>query len=231
MRNLCVLLVVCASISLFSLSALAEGGQSFSIKGGLNFADFSEYSDETDVSASMSEISEIGTEDLIGFAAGVSLRLPLGEMIALQPELFYSQKGTKTEPFESGGVTVESKLIMNYIDVPVLLVFSPTPVFDIFGGGYVDYYLDGEMEMESGDLSATMDIESDGITKPGYGAVVGGTFHFGSLHVDARYYHGLSDVLDPEDVDDFAKYAADSDEDDYFDFQHRVIQLLVGFTL
>ena len=129
MRKLCVLLVACASISLLSLPVFAAGGQSFSIKGGLNLANFSDFLQETWESASMSEVSTVDTENLIGFAAGVSLRLPLGEMIALQPELFYSQKGIKTEPYEVAGVTTETKLKMNFIDIPVLLVVSPSPAF------------------------------------------------------------------------------------------------------
>ena len=212
-----------------SLPATAGAAASFQLKGGVNLADFSDFEQVTGESASMTSVSSIGTQKLVGFAAGVALRLPLTGMLAIQPEALYSRKGVKTDTYELFGQEASSEWRMNYIDVPVLAVITLNDQVDLYGGPYVDFYLDGEVETEAAGLSGTVDIESDGLTSPGYGAVVGGALHFGSLFVEGRDYHGISDILDTD-----AMSSAESEisfDEEIASFHHRVIQILFGIAL
>ena len=93
----------------------------------------------------------------------------------------------------------------------------------------MDFYLDGEVEMEVLSVKDTEDLDSDFIRSPGYGAVVGAAFRTEAIILEARYYHGLSDIMDTDDIVDPDNQSELNVET--FEIQHRVIQVLVGFFL
>ncbi len=229
MKGLKIVLAAGMAALALSLPTGAGAAASFQLKGGVNLADFSDFEMVTEQSASMSNVSAIGTQRLVGFAAGAALRLPLTGMIALQPEALYSRKGVKTDTYELFGQEASSEWRMNYIDVPILVVLTLNDRIDLYGGPYADFYLDGEVETKAAGLSGTVDIDSDGLTSPGYGAVVGGAVHFGSFLVEGRYYHGISDILDTDTVS--GDQSEISFDEEIASFHHRVIQILFGITL
>ena len=104
------------SLALFAgltSAAQAQSGVKFGVKGGFNGATFS----GTDSK---------GSEYKAGFAAGVLANIGFSDMISVQPELLYSQKGGSRDgvPYLSG-TSIKSdgtaKTTLGYIDVPLLL--------------------------------------------------------------------------------------------------------------
>ncbi len=223
MRIRIVLTVLCVAICLSTMPLFAQSPISLLIKGGANLANISEID-------SPDNIPTIETENLIGFAAGVGFRLPLGGSLSIQPEALYSLKGYQTKEYEFLGTTTQMKVKLTYVDVPILGVLSLNEQFDIYAGGYVDIYLNGELELEALGAKDTEDIESDDLKSPGYGAVAGVAFRTEKVMLEARYYHGISDILETN-LDDGGTAKMGADDEDTWGYQHRVIQVMVGFAL
>jgi len=192
------------------------------IKGGLHLANAS--GDEAE-----------DAESRIGFAIGGFLTLSLSDQFSLRPEVYYSSKGLKIKVEESESsndyeysFSGESTLFLNYVDIPILGVFAVSKNFNLFGGPYLDVFLNGEAKSESEgyyryllnnewvreDLSGSEseDIESDEINSPGYGLVFGAEYVLGNISLDVRYSVGLSNIPDEDEID----------------LKHKVIQFMVG---
>jgi hypothetical protein len=88
-------------------AANAQTGLKLGLKGGFNGATFSGSDSK-------------GSEYKAGFAAGGLLNYGFSDLISVQGELLYSQKGGSRDYAASGG-TNTSKTTLGYIDVPVLL--------------------------------------------------------------------------------------------------------------
>lgn len=106
-----------ALLSLALLAGVAGGvnaqGLKLGLKGGFNGSTFA----GTDSK---------GSEYKAGFAAGGLINYAFSDMISVQPELLYSQKGASVDGVTyTSGTTVKTdgtaKTTLGYIDVPVLL--------------------------------------------------------------------------------------------------------------
>lgn len=100
-------------------TAQAQSGIKVGIKGGANLASWTG-TDKMDV------------KNKYGFSAGATFNFALSDLISLQPELLYSQKGitldyagsnnSDASVFKSGGnLSGTFKQTLSYIDVPVLV--------------------------------------------------------------------------------------------------------------
>jgi hypothetical protein len=81
-----------------------------------------------------------------GFEAGVNVEIPLGSGSYLQPGVDFRQKGAE---WNDG----ESKLSLNYIDVPVNFVYKPvlgTGNFVLGFGPYIGFGIGGKMKNADG---------------------------------------------------------------------------------
>jgi hypothetical protein len=118
-----------------------------------------------------------------GFAAGISLGLPLGLSLRLQPELLYVEKGGK---FANNDQTLE----INELNVPVLLRFNlPLPAIAPFvlAGPVAEY----DLTCNAADVDC-VDTES---LRWGFMAGAGVRLG-GGLSVEARYGYTLSEISD-----------------------------------
>lgn len=163
--------------------ALAQG-ISLGLKGGVNMSNIvgSGYS---------------GTKLNTGFSAGGYLTLSLLPSFAIQPEIYYTQKGWK----ESGtlfGSAYEGKSRLNYLEIPVLAKFSfgvlVKPYF-VAGPAFATL-LSAPAEVTIGGTTVTGDI--DGVLKKSdLGLVLGaGVTTPIKLSLEARYTLGLSSIDD-----------------------------------
>lgn len=92
-----------------------------------------------------------------GFTAGLFYRKQLGGVLAVQPELNWMQKGGKQSMSEQG-FTYDVDLILNFIEVPVYLMYTGGntsgffagvgPAFNFGMSGKVKASFDGETEEE-----------------------------------------------------------------------------------
>lgn len=69
--------------------------------------------------------SELDSSGKTGFTAGLMVEIPMAKNFSLQPELLYSQQGTKSS-FSDPDVTnsnFKSTIELNYLNIPVMLKY------------------------------------------------------------------------------------------------------------
>ena len=173
-----------------------------------------------------------------GFSIGAFATIGLSERFSIRPEIHYSSKGFSSESEDkfidaTGNYSVdnEGSLSLNYIEIPLFAVFSINKNFHIFGGPYMDIFLNGEAEQTSEGFftydngteitktviyeSGSDKIESDAIRSPGYGVTIGTEYIISQVSFGARYSLGLSQIPDAGNVS----------------FKHTNIQFMVGYYL
>jgi hypothetical protein len=183
MKKLCVL----AAVSLLIVFSSNAQGVGFGIKGGLNMAKLS--------GDALSEPS-----NRTGMHFGAYLRIKMGG-IGLQPEAYYSVQGTK---LTSG--TIKETIDANYLNVPILLRFSPVPILNFHVGPQFGILMsasdiDGDIkdQLKSSDISAAVGAGLD--------------FPFG-LNFTVRYVKGLTSISENGDS-----------------FKNNTFQVSIGYDL
>lgn len=203
------------TIALIALFALGLGSTGFAqesvtgIKGGLN----------------LSSLSTDGNDDKnlkMGFHAGVFSKIPFSESFAIQPELLYSGKGIKLNYDESGVAEGDTKFNLNYIDLPVKLVFNLSEDFELQFGPYVSYLVnanvDTDAEFFGGDINSVDELDRDHFNSLDYGLTAGLGFDLDPMIFGLNYNLGLNQVAKDNDVS----------YDLLGDAKNTVIQVYVG---
>jgi len=113
MKKISVLLLAALSVALFASQAQAQG-VTIGLKGGLNFANVTLKSTETDM-------PEFKTQ--AGLVQGIFVNFKLGP-VAIQPELLYSRMGTKWVEYEGEEGTATGHIRADYIELPILVKYS-----------------------------------------------------------------------------------------------------------
>ncbi|MCX6563706.1 MAG: porin family protein [Candidatus Aminicenantes bacterium] len=187
MKRLFIWLMI--GFSLITLSPAAtklQPGFSFGLKGGLNIADFS----GADVDRAF--------QTKAGFAAGGFLAYRLGNILAIQAEILYTQKGAKIFA-QVQGTALNEWLNLNYIEIPLLFKFYPPldsairPMF--FAGPYLAFKSSFKDEWEYGELSGNDDVPTFRERETGFAAGGGLDFPVGKgmrMSAEIRYSRGLS---------------------------------------
>jgi hypothetical protein len=172
--------------------ALDAQGVVVGAKGGLTFANIS--TDDSDLSSS---------DTRNGIVAGLFLQIGLGEILALQPEVLYAQKGFSDE---EDGVDLTAEF--DYIEIPLLLKArfggesSVRPA--LYAGPVISFESSCSISGEEGGVSAEVDcdladLEFEDRKTTDFGVAFGGELQFDVSEsvvalVDARYALGLSDL-------------------------------------
>ena len=141
-------------------------------------------------------------ESKMGFCAGGFITFKVANIIAIQPEILYTQKGTKWEE-EFVGETWKITYNFNYLEIPVLLkVIMPIQGMikpHLFVGPYFAYNLTAKVKTRYNGLDFDEVIKDSD-----FGAVFGGGIDFGlpagKIVFDARYSLGLT-TIDEEGPD------------------------------
>jgi len=126
--------------------------------------------------------------------AGLFFKVSLLNLVALQPEINYTQRGAI---FKEGGITNTVKL--DYLEIPVLLKINvpflgilPT---NIFGGPAVSFNMRAKVKSEGTGSAFQVDIKDD-IKDVELSTVFGIGLEFGMLILDARYTFGAGTIDD-----------------------------------
>ena len=154
----------------------------FGFKGGVNFSNmYTENVDDSNV--------------LTGLNAGIFVKLPISTNIAIQPELYYTTKGSEVI-YNNAFVSGTAKFRVNYVEMPVLLVVNISEVFNFQIGPYVGYLLDGKVTNESTSpvFNFEDNIDPDEFNKIDAGVAAGVGVDFGNIGIGARYNYGLTKV-------------------------------------
>lgn len=151
---------------LTGLTALAQNGSGFGIKGGLNYAGNGNYFDST------RDAFENPDKNL-GYHLGIYGKL--GGKLYVRPELVYS---SITSGYDDGDFK------MKKLDAPVLLGLKVIGPLHVFAGPAFQYILDTDFE------GVTLgDVENDFTV----GLNIGAGVNLGRLGIDLRYERGFSE--------------------------------------
>lgn len=190
-RQFKYVLVALAVLAMISSSALSfaqcktksrcSKGSNWGVKGGLSFSNF--YVDEI----------EDDTNLRTGFHAGIGGRVPvIGEFLAIQPEILYSNKGINAN-FFADGRSVKHEFALNYIDVPVMASVKLFGV-NFHAGVYGSYLVKGKVRANDADGSALTGLDRSDFRPFDVGYTGGVSFNVAGMGVGARYNYGLREV-------------------------------------
>lgn len=124
----------------------------------------------------------------VGFAGGVFVSIPLNELIGIQPELMYSQKGFKTE-----GTFFDGEITSSYLDLPVLLQIKPTENISLLAGPQFSYLLSTKYELNGFSAIDEEDLD-DNNNRATLGISAGVDFTVQNFLISARGSWDLSKV-------------------------------------
>ncbi|WP_321287993.1 porin family protein [uncultured Sunxiuqinia sp.] len=175
------------------VSTVAVGQESTAgFKGGVN----------------LSSLTTDGNNDnnlKVGFHAGVYNKIPLGRSFSLQPELLYSGKGMKLNYDGSAFADGDSKFNLNYIELPVKLVFNLAEDFEFQFGPYVAYLVNANVDTDADvldfwEIDSEDEIDRDRFKSLDYGVSLGLGFDLNALILGFNYNLGLTQVAKDDDL-------------------------------
>lgn len=179
------LLCSALTISVFAFGSASAFETSLGIKAGVNLANLhGKVLDESKIKA--------------GLSVGAALQVKLMDMLAVQPELLFAQKGFKSTSTGATGTTT-SKITLNYLEIPVLaqlLAPSPIPFVSpmVYAGPSFSIKLGKpslKIEGQKVDLGNTFSNFDFGIA---FGGAIGIQFGPGKAVADIRYTLGLTNL-------------------------------------
>jgi hypothetical protein len=148
------------------------------LKGGMSLATIIKTND-----------NNFSTGTLLGFNGGAVLQLPLGHIIAIQPEVLFSQKGFRSTGTEVG-TDYDYKRYLNFLDIPILLRINASKYLGIVVGPQYSYLLGTHTTFKSGDNGFEQDVQNDNnnIRKNIFGGVIGADVNLNhNLFLYGRY--------------------------------------------
>ncbi|MGI9038260.1 MAG: outer membrane beta-barrel protein [Gemmatimonadota bacterium] len=185
MRNPRLAALVALMVVTTASSALAQG-RTFGVRAGTSIST---------LDVSVDDVFD--EENRTGLVAGAFYNQSFG-LLGYQVEVLYANRGTA---FQGGG-----SIDLAYIEVPALLKIGvPVGLLrpGVFGGVALGFNVACDLEDEGGKTSCD-DIAEFSVNRTDLNAVFGADLQLGlgglSLWGDGRYYLGLSDVGEIEDV-------------------------------
>jgi outer membrane protein W len=142
----------------------------------------------------------------INFTGGFTFRTYFNRNVAVQPELVYTMKGSKTIT-ELDGILSNVSFSIMYIEVPVLLRYSLSPRSSVSpvvaAGPTVAFNVDSRITYGAvnSDLEFTDRDDSIKGVDLGFAAEIGADLQWDlrTISVGARYTYGVSNIIDNPD--------------------------------
>mgnify|MGYP000869589034 CR=1 FL=1 len=175
-----------------------SGRSGWGIKGGMNIAKFD--GDDAD-----------GFDSKKGLVFGIFKNTPVSGTTSIQWELLYTMKGAHFEYdyeyYYKQVYEIDIDFNFNYLELPVLYKFNlsanSSVLPNLYIGGAAAYNIEAELEASMDGETETEDY--DYASEFEFGFIVGGGVEIplrkGSFILDARYNHGLTSVIDEEDIE------------------------------
>lgn len=181
----------------------------FGVKGGLSLSNFSDnnnrdyYDDENKMKA--------------GFHAGVFVNIPVAEKFSVQPELLFSQLGSKIEErerYNNGNYRRDSDYSanLNYLVLPVMVQYNILPQLYVEAGPEFGFLLGGKFKGDDtitqrfGNTTSTTHesfsekLDMDLYNRFQLGIGIGAGYYFTpKFGVTARFTAGITNILDNRD--------------------------------
>lgn len=173
------LLSLCIIIGTMAF-AQSTNGPKFGIKAGGN----------------LSSVTGSDSKSKFGFYAGAFVNIPISEAFSIQPEVIYSQQGTKAKDKYYFVVIAETdrKQILNYINVPVMVQYNATSKFYLEAGPEFGFLISAKAEENFLGKSFSRDNKSS-LNTFNFGLGLGlGYKLMPKLGINARYIAGLTEI-------------------------------------
>jgi hypothetical protein len=178
-------------IAIFFLTTLATAQTTLGPKLGLNIS-------------TLSGNERSGLTSKVGFNVGAFFNFKINDLIAVQPEVYFTMKGAKD-------TTIETEIhnftyTLDYIEIPVLIKFSipiPNSKFcpSVYVGPSVSFNLNAKVSEEINGTILEGDYEF--INKTDYGLILGTNMGFRSKKfeygLDIRYVMGLRSIYNTQE--------------------------------
>jgi hypothetical protein len=172
------------------------------------FFSYGQYSSDTDVLAPKIGVkggvnfSNLNTDNVadehtkVGFNLGLFAKLPVSETFAIQPEILYSNKGSKLKYDNFVQGEGEYRFNLNYLELPVLAVVNIGPYFNIHAGPYVAFLSSSNIKdmNDDGTIQGIKDVDVKNFNRFDYGLAAGIGADLNGFMVGARYNYGLNEV-------------------------------------
>lgn len=182
MINKCSIICIMCFFAITTLSAQSEEEDrreevEFGIKAGFNVSNVWDSRDE-----------EFDADAKAGFAGGVFLGIPLGEVLGIQPELLLSQKGFKGSGSLFGSSYTFSRTT-TYLDIPLQVQLKPADYITFVAGPQFSYLLHQKDNYSFGSNSTDQEEEfdNDNIRKNILGFVGGVDLIYDSFIFSGRF--------------------------------------------
>ncbi len=206
MKALFIAIIVAATLLTGGTAEAQE--KKFGVKGGLNLSNLSmEDNDDSNLRT--------------GFHVGVWAGFPIATNLSIQPELQYSSDGTHWLQ-ETSEYSADASLKLDYIELPVNLVYHLAKDVDFHLGPYVAFLANASSEATlktgSSSLNLISDLDKDNFKSTDFGLQAGMRFHLNPIYIGFGYKLGLTEV------------ANDNAQNYFGDAANRSIRLSVGFT-
>ena len=155
------------ALALTASTALFAQSPKFGLKAGLN----------------MATVTNSGGDLKAGFNGGALAHIHITPAFSLQPEVVYSNQGTK--------YSSDSKLILNYVNIPLLLQYNFDNGFRLQGGPQLGIMTEAKQKL--GSVEADV---SDNYNTLDFSIPLGVSYlSYSGLGVDARYNLGITNVV------------------------------------
>jgi len=165
--------------------------RTFGFKIGLNLADTSLDNDKI----------------MMGGVGGVFLNFQINKIFSIQTELFFSMKGYE---FELINDTI-AQMYLYYFDIPFLLKINLPAFFFVDFGLYTSFLMNAIYVTEGKQGESLMELYNEN----DFGTIIGLGLQFGDFSIEARYNHGLKNIL----------------KDETLSIENRVLQFMISYTL
>lgn len=183
--RVCILAIAFAVFVAMPAVSAAQGPVSIGVKAGVNVAKL-KFDDSDENDDVKSRLAAVG---------GLYLSKPVNDNVSVRVEGLFSQKGAKAE-----GGSDDATIKLTYVDVPVLLDFSPsssgTSRFHVFTGPQMGF--NTKAQVKSGGVTVDFDEE---VKSTDFSWVLGVGVSNGRFSADASYALGLSNIAEDSGSD------------------------------
>ncbi|CAN5921644.1 hypothetical protein BH24BAC1_BH24BAC1_21500 [soil metagenome] len=166
-------------------------GPRFGLKGGANFSQL--YVNQPNVQDENMKV---------GYHFGIFGKVPITSFLALQPELLYTNVGSKITYGGSNLANLlgikegEVRYNLNYLQVPIGFAVN-IGSFNIHAGPYVSYLIGANIkDLEASSLNSTeiADLDTDDFNRVDYGLMGGIGVDIRPVTIGARYNYGFREI-------------------------------------
>lgn len=193
MKKILLSLLAILALSTSSMAQYNQSGFYLGVKAGVNLSNV---------------IGEYGFNDVrnntskAGFVGGVFAEYDIFKWLGVGVDVLYSRQGSLTKIGEREGLnsaTIELRELHQYINLPVMVRFTPVADFEIYAGIQPSYMVSAIDYFKINDAQESTDV-TDQTYNFEFSVPVGLSYTFADrLKIDLRYNVGVTDIY--RDVD------------------------------